>query len=164
MQLAGERGAELVAVIIEEVSLPKGELTEEVEDALDDIRFRSAQVMEQAAKVAARAGVRMTCEVQQGNPAKLLLERSRQLDCELIVLGHTRRAWGNLLGSTANRVVDHARCDVLIVRMTVPPTQEAPDASPPTQSQAAAPHQREFAFPPTPPHISVNGGSDRDHP
>lgn len=123
IQLTGEHDAMLHAVVVEEGAPPDAGTIDENEDAWEDTRIHSAQVIDQARKVAASAGVRITCEVRQGNAARILIERGRQLDCELIILGHTRRDWGSLLGSTANRVVDHARCDVLIVRTLEPHTR-----------------------------------------
>jgi Kef-type K+ transport system membrane component KefB len=62
------------------------------------------------------AGVEFETKVAIGNAAKVIVEYAREMDADLIVLGHTRSVWGNLLGATADRVVDHAHCDVLVVR------------------------------------------------
>ncbi len=57
-------------------------------------------------------------EIARGNPRRLLLERARDEDVSLLVLGS--RGWSSvgavLLGSTAHTLVRHARAPVLLVR------------------------------------------------
>jgi universal stress protein E len=59
--------------------------------------------------------------LQAGKPAEIIAELAEQLPVDLIVLGSIRRGRlaAALLGSTAERVVDRAACDVLLVK---PPT------------------------------------------
>ncbi len=88
IQLTREQDAMLYAAVVEEC-LPPDATIDENGDVWEDTRIHSAHVIDQARKAAANAGVRITCEVQQGNPAKILIERERQLDCDLIILvGH----------------------------------------------------------------------------
>ena len=116
---AHDSGAELHALAVEE-HLPRFAATVgETDDARDERDAFFARIVSDAKRTAVAEGVPITCEVMQGNPAKLIVERGHALDCDLIVIGHSSHAssvWGNLLGSTADRVVDHAHCDVLIVR------------------------------------------------
>ncbi len=53
-----------------------------------------------------------------GDPAKALVETSRERSADLIVLGATqdRSLADRLLGTTATEVTKQARCDVLVVR------------------------------------------------
>lgn len=89
--------------------------TEEAQEEKDAF-FRT--VIEEARHVAAEQEVPLETEIARGNASKVIVERARQLGTDLIVLGHSSHphGWGNLLGSTADRVVDHAHCDVLVVR------------------------------------------------
>jgi universal stress protein A len=119
ISLARDHEATLFAVAVEE-HLPRFAATVgETDDARDERDAYFAIIVSEAKKTAVTQGVPITCEVIRGNPAKVLVERGRQLECDVIVIGHSSHAkavWGNLLGSTADRVVDHAHCDVLIVR------------------------------------------------
>ena len=117
--LARDGGAELYALAVEE-HLPRFAATVgETDDAREERDAYFARIVSDAKRTAVAEGVPITCEVIQGNPAKIIVERGHTLECDLIVIGHSSHAsgvWGNLLGSTADRVVDHAHCDVLIVR------------------------------------------------
>ena len=62
-------------------------------------------------------GVEVSAELKLGVPSQVILEMARQLSADLIVIG-TRGLSGLrhlLLGSTAERVVQHAHCPVLTV-------------------------------------------------
>jgi nucleotide-binding universal stress UspA family protein len=70
----------------------------------------------------------LRCEVRSGAPAEVIVGRASALSAELIVMG-TRglRGWRHLLlGSTAERVLEHAACPVL----TVHEADAAPAAEP----------------------------------
>ena len=116
VRLARELGAELHALGVEE-HLPRFVATVgELEEAKEERDAFFQRVMDEASQVAHEAGVELRTMIAAGNAAKVLVEHARQQGIDLLVLGHTRSVWGNLLGSTADRVVDHAHCDVLIVR------------------------------------------------
>lgn len=116
IHLVREHEAMLYGITVEEPLPPYARTVGETEDAREEADIYFAQIVGQARKAAASMDVPITCEVQRGNPVKVLIERGRQLECDLIVLGHARRALGNRHGSIADRVVGHAHCDVLIVR------------------------------------------------
>lgn len=57
--------------------------------------------------------------LEQGDARDEILRIAEENQVDLIVLGsHGRRGLALLLGSTANAVLHHARCDVLAVRLT----------------------------------------------
>ena len=58
-------------------------------------------------------------QIIQLGPAKLvILDEAEKLGVDLIVVGsHGRRGMRLLLGSTANAVLHHSKCDVLAVRV-----------------------------------------------
>ncbi|AFT66612.1 MAG: universal stress protein A [Cycloclasticus pugetii] len=56
--------------------------------------------------------------IQIGRPADTIHQLSKDLPCDLIVVGsHGRRGLSLLLGSTANAVLHGATCDVLAARV-----------------------------------------------
>lgn len=56
--------------------------------------------------------------VLQGDVRRSITDYAEELGSDLIVIGsHGRHGWGLLLGSTANAVLHHAKCDVLAVRV-----------------------------------------------
>lgn len=114
--LAREGESQLHILAVEE-HLPRfaatvGETDEAREEK--DAYFRA--LMEEALQLVSGQGVSAKTEVTIGNASRVIVDRARQLGADLIVIGHTSHVWGNLLGSTADRVVDHAHCDVLVVR------------------------------------------------
>ncbi|MEM1243208.1 MAG: universal stress protein [Pseudomonadota bacterium] len=56
--------------------------------------------------------------IEPGSPKMLIIDKAKELNADLIVLGsHGRHGLSLLLGSTANAVLHHAPCDVLAVRV-----------------------------------------------
>jgi len=61
-------------------------------------------------------GERQSVEI--GSPKSVILDKAKQFNIDLIVVGsHGRHGLSLLLGSTANAVLHHAPCDVLAVRV-----------------------------------------------
>lgn len=62
----------------------------------------------------------ITAEVLGGSPQRVLVEKAKEWEADLIVVGsHGYGFWSRaLLGSVSNSVVHHAPCSVLIVRKT----------------------------------------------
>ena len=67
---------------------------------------------------AVRAGVVAHVEMRTGHPAALLTQYAREVGADLLIIGHSARSaiWGKLLGTTADKIADHASCSVLVVR------------------------------------------------
>jgi len=66
---------------------------------------------------AARAGVPTEVELRPGHAAELIVRYATEVGADLIVLGYKGHFLRNhLLGSTADRVSEHAGCPVMIVR------------------------------------------------
>jgi nucleotide-binding universal stress UspA family protein len=64
-----------------------------------------------------RAGVEIDVEVRPGHPAELISRVAEEGGFDLVVLGHRGHfVRDRLLGSTADRVAEHAPCPVMIVR------------------------------------------------
>ena len=86
------------------------------EDRFVDHYFR--RVHAEARRVADGKQVPITFEIVSGHAADRIVERAREGNFDLVVLGHTghSRLRHFLLGSTADRVTEHAPCPVLVVR------------------------------------------------
>lgn len=84
---------------------------------------RRKELLARARRAAARMrwfhqGWDIDVEVAKGSPATVIIERARQLKCDLIVLGsHGREAPGGaIFGSVAQKVLQEAPCSVRITR------------------------------------------------
>lgn len=56
--------------------------------------------------------------IVNGIPSDEIVNRAQQVQAGLIVMGrHGAKGWKRLLGSTTDRVLSHANCDVLAVRL-----------------------------------------------
>ena len=61
--------------------------------------------------------VSIETEVFRGSPDRNIVDKAKEWNADLIVVGsHGRGFWGRLLGSVSNGVVHHAPCNVLVVR------------------------------------------------
>jgi nucleotide-binding universal stress UspA family protein len=81
-------------------------------------RERTKRELAKLTKKAARAGIRATALVAEGEPAGQIVRTARSKNADLVVLGtHGRSALTRfLLGSVAMRVVATASCPVVTVR------------------------------------------------
>lgn len=83
-----------------------------------DFIERSAQEAEAKLKeLDARYGGNAVIDVRIGSPAREILECAEKHGADLIIIGSHRPGFANyLIGSTADRVVRHAECSVLVDR------------------------------------------------
>jgi nucleotide-binding universal stress UspA family protein len=117
-RLAAAEHSELRIVSIEELSsfpATVGEVMEEQESK--ESRFH--KLHEEAVEVGLRAGASsVKADIKIGHPAKALLDFTESVGADLLVVGHSGHSgvWGTFLGTTADKIVCHAKCSVLIVR------------------------------------------------
>ena len=118
MQLAALTHAAVHAVLVEE-HLPAyaatvSEVDEEVE--FENEYYKGVQA-EARKRAAARTAI-ISFEVRRGHAAEELTNAAQLRNADLLVIGHRghSRLRHMLLGSTADRVVEHAACPVLVVR------------------------------------------------
>lgn len=86
-------------------------------DLTENLQEAASGRLNEAAEPARRAGIEITTELVLGLPSQAILEAAEERPVDLIVMG-TRGQTGLrhlLLGSTAERVVQHATCPVLTV-------------------------------------------------
>ena len=117
-ELAALTGASLHAVAVEE-HLPAYAAT--VGEVDDELRFENGyfrRVEATATRVARERGVPLSFEIRRGHAADQLVRAAADRHADLLVVGHAghSRLHAFLLGSTADRVVEHAPCPVLVVR------------------------------------------------
>lgn len=117
VELAALMSAKLTALAIEG-PLPAYAATigevDEVKREKDEFFTGLAQ---RARRQAAEAGLEIEVDVRPGHPAELISRVAREGSYDLVVLGHRGHfVRDHLLGSTADRVAEHAPCPVMIVR------------------------------------------------
>jgi len=116
--LAEALGAEVTAFSVDE-HVPRyapavGEIQEE--KGLRDAEF--AELRRRVGAVAKELGREIKMETRVGHAAQSIVAYAQEQNFDVIVMGQSGHSgvWGTLLGSTTARVVDHAPCDVLVVR------------------------------------------------
>lgn len=117
LELANLAGASLTALAVEG-PLPAyaatiGEVDEVKREKDAYFRMLAATARAQGEQ----AGVEIDVVVRPGHPADLISHVAKEGGYDLIVLGHRGHfVRDRLLGSTADRVAEHAPCPVMIVR------------------------------------------------
>ena len=117
LELAALTGASVTALAVEgplpAYAATVGEV-DEVKREKDAFFGRLAQDVREQAE---RRGVTIDVEVRAGHAAELISRVAKERGTDLIVLGHRGHFLrDHLLGSTADRVAEHAECPVLIVK------------------------------------------------
>jgi nucleotide-binding universal stress UspA family protein len=117
VELAGLMHAQLTALAVEGPLPAYAATVGEVDEVKreKDSFFRT--LAEDARAEGERAGVEIDVDVRPGHPAELISRVAQEGGYDLIVLGHRGHFLRDrLLGSTADRVAEHAHCPVMIVR------------------------------------------------
>ena len=117
IRLARMEKAELWAIAIEELPRYPGVLSE-VKEEKKAANHYLEQLQQEAMAVAKSEGVTLHAEIGIGHPARGLVDYVNERGINLLVLGHSGYSgvWGTFLGTTADTVVRHALCSVLVVR------------------------------------------------
>lgn len=112
-KLLGAKNARIILINVVEdvptyvaVELPRGLLNDLKENARKDLE-----------DIARTAGMGAEIDVRSGHPATAILDAAQDTGADLVILASHRPGLQDyLLGSTAARVVRHARCSVLVMR------------------------------------------------
>ena len=117
LQLAAYAGATVHALSVEERLPAYAATVGEVDDALRDEERYFHRVERRTQKLAAESGVQLSYAIVPGHATEELVRAATEHRCDLIVLGRSGHSQLHhaLLGSTADRVAEHAPCPVLIV-------------------------------------------------
>jgi nucleotide-binding universal stress UspA family protein len=116
--LAKESGGEVLVTFVQEEGPRYSDDPSEVTEEREAIKRHSLDLKREAEMRIAGAGLNATVRIVTGNAPRLLCDVAKQEGVDLLVIGHSGRSglWGGLLGGTADKVVDHAPCSVLVVR------------------------------------------------
>ena len=84
----------------------------------EDLEKAAREDLEEIIKVEREMGVEVEADVEIGTPSEVIIEKARERDVSLIILGsHGKTGLSRLLmGSVAESVVRKATCPVLIVK------------------------------------------------
>lgn len=118
LHLAQEQGAELLGLSVEE-HLPRyAAMVDEVEETKQQANEYFAGVQREAYDRAKYAGVELSVATLAGHAAQEIVRYAAAREVDLLVLGHAGHTgiWGGFLGTTADKIVRHAPCSVLVVR------------------------------------------------
>jgi nucleotide-binding universal stress UspA family protein len=80
-----------------------------------DEEARSGILLDEARQLLAARGIEPETRSPVGGAADELCAAAQDVEAEVIVVGRRRSTPAHLLGSVSSRVVDEARCDVLVV-------------------------------------------------
>jgi len=116
LAIAQAQGSEVWAVSVEELPRIPGDVGEvQEEQRRQGAAF--ARLQGEATELAEQHGVRLHCQIATGSAGHVLDELARESAVGLIVVGHRgAQPWHRLAGSTADYLIDHASCSVLVER------------------------------------------------
>jgi len=91
-------------------------------ELLPAVREAAIRKLDEAVAKLSGEGLEVGGEVTEGHPSEVILEAARRLEADLIVMGtHGRTGLQHVvLGSVAERTLQHARCSVLTVTAAEP--------------------------------------------
>ena len=107
------KGAKIIILnVVEEI--PAWAAAEIPDGIIDKSRQTSVDEMNAIAK---ESGIEMEVEVRSGHSYNTILEVAKEKSVDMIIVASHRPGFQDyFLGSTAAKVVRHARCSVLVVR------------------------------------------------
>ena len=115
--LASVSGAELIAVSVTENNFVNGlPLDDEVYQLNQILKERSEETLAEFDKLN-DDDLKITHVIKEGSPAKCILEVAADEDVDLIVMGSSGKSGFDrfIMGSVADKVVNSAKCAVLVV-------------------------------------------------
>ena len=117
IELAKLAGASLTALAIEGPLPAYAATIAEVEEVKREKDVFFGRLAEEARRDAELAGMAVDVVVRAGHAAELISRVAAEGGYDLVVLGHRGHFLrDHLLGSTADRVAEHAPCPVMIVK------------------------------------------------
>ena len=115
--LAKENGAELHMVCVEEIPYMP-EFVQEVEKQDEGTARRIEALLKHARAVADAEQVKLWTHVLKGHPVRDIVRLAEELKADLLVIGAVGHSalYERLIGSRADRIVQLAKCPVLVVK------------------------------------------------
>ena len=115
--LANVSGAEIIAVSVTENNFVNGlPLDDEIYQLNQVLNERSEENLKEFDKLNEN-DVKITHVIREGSPAKVILEVANEENVDLIVMGSSGKSGFDrfIMGSVADKVVNSAKCAVLVV-------------------------------------------------
>jgi nucleotide-binding universal stress UspA family protein len=115
--LAKVSGAEIVAVSVTENNFVNGlPLDDEIYQLNQVLNERSEENLKEFDKLN-EADIKITHVIREGSPARVILEVANEEQVDLIVMGSSGKSGFDrfIMGSVADKVVNSAKCAVLVV-------------------------------------------------
>jgi len=115
--LASVSGAELIAVSVTENNFVNGlPLDDEVYQLNQILKERSEENLKEFDELN-EDDLKITHVIREGSPARVILEVAQEEDVDLIVMGSSGKSGFDrfIMGSVADKVVNSAKCAVLVV-------------------------------------------------
>src|SRR6266542_2895622 len=118
VEIGKKLGSNITALWVRDSVPHFPETVDEVQEEKEAADTYEQQLSGEVDQFALKEGVNIDFVSLPGNPAKVVVDYATKFQSDLIVTGHTshHNLWGNLLGNTADKISDHAPCNVLIVR------------------------------------------------
>ena len=115
--LAKENGVELNMVCVEEIPYMP-EFVQEVEEQNERTARRIEGLLKHAQAVADAEQVKLKTHVLKGHPVRDIVRLAEELKVDLLVIGAVGHSalYERLIGSRADRIVQLAKCPVLVVK------------------------------------------------
>jgi len=120
LYLAEMCGAEIIALSVVETSftlgLPADDVVYNINNLLKEETKNNLKKVQEL-REEAHSNVKITCKVDEGSPADVILDTIEKEDIDLVVMGSSGKNRFNrfILGSVAEKVVKAAKCSVLVV-------------------------------------------------
>ncbi len=117
LELARRHGAALWALAVQE-RLPRFSATmDEIKEEKDFADQHYGKLLDLARDRAREAGIELKTILRPGHPAKTIIDVAREGGFDLVLIGASGLSgvW-RFLGTTAEKVIRHAPCSVVIVR------------------------------------------------
>ena len=115
--LAKVSGAEIIALSVSENHFINGiSVSEEIEQINQILTDRCKKDLQEFEDMNDE-GVKISSVIKEGSPAKTILEVAEEEDIDLIVIGSSGKSGFDrfILGSVSDKVVNAAKCPVLVV-------------------------------------------------
>jgi len=115
--VAHRHKAELHMITVEELPRFPGSI-DEVAGEIESADRRYAPVIAKSKAEAAAEGLTLHCHVLPGHAVSTIAEFCRERAFDLLIVGFMGHSmlYNRIIGSTTDRLVDHAPCSVLVVK------------------------------------------------
>jgi len=116
--LARTMNTEKLRIVVAFAHIPSYLGEPNMQAAIDARMAEADEILQSALRVVGQIPGEIHTELIEGSPAEAIIDVAETRQSDLIVMGSRGKSTlvGLLVGSTSNKVVDHAPCPVLVVR------------------------------------------------